>query len=167
MLKRILVFFACVLPLTAFAQDLKIGYYNRVEFVQNMPEFIAANNKLKQMDQDYGKELNLIKEEYTKKYKEYIAGKDTMPEAIRLRRESEIQDLEGRYQAFVEDSGTSMKTKESELINPILKKLDATIKEIGKENGFILIFDTTVLAYFSLEKCTDVTNLLRTKLGIK
>jgi outer membrane protein len=170
MIKKILVLLACVLPLTVFAQDLKVGYYNRVNLIQSMPEYTEATKKLDQLSQDYEKEVLLIQEEYNKKGSEYIAGRDTMPEAIRLRRESEIQDLQSRLQSFVEDSRTNLSKQQQDLLNPITRKVDVAVQAVGKENTFLLIFDTSAkadLSYFSVDKCVDVTNLLRTKLGMK
>lgn len=170
MIKKILVLLACVLPLTVLAQDIKVGYYNRVNLIQSMPEYTEATKKLDQLSLDYEKEVVLIQEEYNKKGSEYIAGRDTMPEAIRLRREAEIQDLQTRLQSFVDDSRNNLSKQQQDLLNPITRKVDVAVQAIGKENSFLLIFDTSAkadLSYFSVDKCVDVTNLLRTKLGMK
>lgn len=170
MIKKILFFLACVLPLTVFAQDIKVGYYNRVAIIQSMPEYTAADKKLNQISMDYQKEVATMNEELNKKYSEYVAGKDTMPEAIRLRREGEIQDLQGRLESFARDSGTRLDEQKAALFSPIIKKMDTTVQAVGKDNNFLLIFDTSAkadLSYFSVDKCVDVTNMIRTKLGLK
>lgn len=170
MIKKIVVLLACVFPLTVLAQDIKVGYYNRVTVIQSMPEYTEATKKLDLLSQDYEKEIVLIQEEYNKKGSEYIAGRDTMPEAIRLRREAEIQDLQTRLQSFVEDSRTNLSKQQQDLFNPITKKVDATVQTVGKDNNFLLIFDTSAkadLSYFSADKCVDVTTLIRAKLGLK
>lgn len=170
MIKKILVLIACVLPLTVFAQDIKVGYYNRVNLIQSMPEYTEATKKIDMLSQDYEKEVVLIQEEYNKKGAEYIAGRDTMPEAIRLRREAEIQDLDNRLRSFVEDSRNNLSKQQQDLITPITRKVDVAIQAVGKDNNFLLIFDTSAkadLSYFSVDKCLDVTNLLRSKLGMK
>ncbi len=170
MIKKILFLLACVLPLTVLAQDIKVGYYNRVNLIQSMPEYTEATKKIDQLTMDYEKEISLIQEEYNKKGSEYIAGRDTMPEAIRMRREAEIQDLQVRLQSFVEDSGNNLKKQQQDLINPITRKVEVAVQAVGKENNFLLIFDTSAkadLSYFSIDKCVDVTNMLRTKLGMK
>jgi outer membrane protein len=170
MTKRILLALVCFLPLSLFAQDIKIGFYNKAEIFQSMPETIEATKKIDQVVQAYEKELSLINEEYQKKGSDYMAGRDTMPEAIRLRREAEVTDLQQRLQSFYQDSQDNIKKQQQDLITPIYKKLDAAIKSIGQENGYLLIFDTSVtasLSYWSVDKCTDVTNLIRAKLGLK
>lgn len=170
MIKKVLVLIACVLPLTVIAQDIKVGYYNRIAIIQSMPEYTEATKKLDQLSKDYEKEISLIQDEYQKKGSEYIAGRDTMPEAIRLRRESEIQDLQNRLNSFVEDSRTNLNKQQQDLLTPITKKMDTTVQTVGKDNNFLLIFDSSTkadLSYFSADKCVDVTNLIRAKLGMK
>lgn len=170
MLKRILFTLVCILPLSLMAQDMKVGYFNRVSIIQSMPEYTEATKKLDQLSQEYEKEILLIQEEYNKKGSEYISGRDTLPEAIRIRRESEIQDLQVRLQSFVEDSRENLSKQQQDLLNPITRKMDVAVQAVGKENNFLLIFDTSAkadLSYFSVDKCVDVTNLLRAKLGLK
>jgi outer membrane protein len=170
MIKKILFLLACVLPLTVLAQDIKVGYYNRVNLIQSMPEYTEATKKIDQLAMDYEKEISLIQEEYNKKGSEYIAGRDTMPEAIRLRREAEIQDLDNRLRSFVEDSRNNLSKQQQDLITPITRKVEVAVQAVGKDNNFLLIFDTSAkadLSYFSVDKCLDVTNLLRSKLGMK
>jgi outer membrane protein len=170
MTKKIVALLVCVLPFSVFAQQLKIGYYNRSEIFQSMPETVEATKKLDQVSSTYEKELLRIQEEYQKKGSDYIAGRDTMPEAIRLRRETEIQDLQQRLQSFYQDSQDDIKKQQQSLIVPINTKLDTAIKSVGSENGFTLIFDVSInagLSYWSTDQCIDVTNLIRAKLGLK
>lgn len=170
MIKKFVFALVALLPLAALAQDIKIGYYNRAEIFQSMPETVEATKKLDKIALDYESELVRLNEEYQKKGSEYIAGRDTLPEAIRLRRETELQDLQQRIQAFYQDSQENIKKQQQDLVSPINTKLEGVIKSVGTENGFWLIFDTSVkadLSYFSIEKCVDVTNLIRAKLGLK
>lgn len=171
MIKRFTFALLALLPImAAFAQDIKIGYYNRAEVFQSMPETMEATKKLDKVAMDYESELMRLNEEYQKKGSEYIAGRDTLPEAIRLRRETELQDLQQRIQAFYQDSQENLKKQQQDLITPINNKLESAIKSVGNDNGFWMIFDVSMkadLSFISNEKCVDVTNLIRAKLGIK
>lgn len=171
MIKKLAFALVALLPLTgALAQDIKIGYYNRAEVFQSMPETVEATKKLDKIAMDYEGELVRLNEEYQKKGSEYIAGRDTLPEAIRLRRETELQDLQQRIQAFYQDTQENIKKQQQELIAPINAKLEGAIKSVGNDNGFWLIFDVSLkadLSFYSIEKCVDVTNLVRAKLGLK
>lgn len=170
MTKRLLIALALLLPLTSFAQDLKFGYFNRAEIFQSMPETVAATKKLDELSKNYEKELMTMQEDYQKKGSDFLAAKDSLPEAIRVRRMTEVQDLEQRLQAFYQDSQNEIKKAQQELIIPINTKLMNAVKTVGQDQGFIYIFDTSAnagLMYWSVDKCVDVTNLVRAKLNLK
>lgn len=170
MTKKLFIALLCFLPLSLFAQDLKFGYFDRSQIFQSMPETVAAFKKLDELGKNYETEIAKIQEEYQKKGSEFVAARDTLPEAIRTRRMTEIQDIEQRLQSFYQDSQKDMQKQQQDLIVPINKKLADAVKAVGQENGFVYIFDTSAnsgLMYWSAEKCTDVTNLIRTKLNLK
>jgi len=170
MTKKLFIAIALILPLTTFAQDLKFGYFNRAEIFQSMPETVAATKKLDEISKNYESELARMNEEYQKKGSDFIAAKDTLPEAIKTRRMTEIQDIEQRLQAFYQDSQNEIKKNQQDLIIPINAKLMNAVKTVGQDQGFIYIFDTSAnagLMYWSVDKCVDVTNLIRAKLNLK
>lgn len=170
MTKKLFIAIALILPLTAFAQDLKFGYFNRAEIFQSMPETVAATKKLDEISKNYESELARMNEEYQKKGSDFIAAKDTLPEAIKTRRMTEIQDIEQRLQAFYQDSQNEIKKNQQDLIIPINTKLMNAVKAVGQDQGFIYIFDTSAnagLMYWSVDKCVDVTNAIRAKLNLK
>lgn len=170
MTKKLFIALALLLPLTAFAQDLKFGFFNRAEIFQSMPETVAATKKIDEIAKNYEKELMNMQEEYQKKGSEFVAAKDSLPEAIKVRRMTEIQDLEQRLQSFYQDSQNEIKKTQQDLIVPINAKLMAAVKAVGQDQGFIYIFDTSAnagLMYWSVDKCVDVTNSIRAKLNLK
>lgn len=170
MTKKLLFALALLLPLTAFAQDLKFGYFNRGEIFQSMPETVAATKKIDEIAKNYETELMKMQEEYQKKGSDFVAAKDSLPEAIKVRRMTEIQDLEQRLQAFYQDSQNEIKKTQQDLIIPINAKLSNAVKAVGQDQGFIYIFDISAnsgLMYWSVDKCIDVTNAVRAKLNLK
>lgn len=170
MTKKLFLTLALILPLTAFAQDLKFGYFNRAEIFQSMPETVAATKKIDEVAKVYEADLMKMQEEYQKKGSDFVAAKDSLPEAIKIRRMTEIQDLEQRLQSFYQDSQTEIKKTQQDLIVPINAKLMAAVKAVGQEQGFVYIFDISAnagLMYWSVDKCVDVTNSIRAKLNLK
>lgn len=170
MTKKLFFALALLLPLTTFAQELKFGYFNRAEIFQSMPETVAATKKIDEIAKNYETELVKMQEEYQKKGSDFVAAKDSLPEAIKVRRMTEIQDLEQRLQSFYQDSQAEIKKTQQDLIVPINAKLMAAVKAVGQDQGFVYIFDTSAnagLMYWSVDKCVDVTNSIRAKLNLK
>jgi outer membrane protein len=170
MKKKIILALACLLPLTIMAQDLKFGYFNRAEILQSMPETQAANKKIDELAKTYDKELKTIQDDYQKKGSDFVASRDSLPEAIKTRRMAEIQELEERLQTYYQEAQKEIQKAQQDLYTPISTKLSTAVKAIGSEQGFIYIFDVSVssgLMYWSTDKCVDVTNSIRTKLNLK
>lgn len=170
MTKKLLIAIACLLPLSLFAQELKFGYVNRAEIFQSMPETTEATKKIDELAKNYETELDKMNGEYQKKGSDFMATRDSLPESIKVRRMSEIQDLEKRLQAFYQDSQKDIQKQQQDLIIPINDKLTNAVKTVGRDNGFVYIFDISSnagLMYWSLDKCVDVTNMVRTKLNLK
>lgn len=170
MTKKILISLICLFPLLLNAQDLKFGYFNRAEIFQSMPETAEATKKLDALAKIYETDLLKMQEEYQKKGSDFVASRDSLPESIKVRRMTEIQDLEQRLQTFYQDSQKDIQKQQQDLIIPINDKLSKAVKAVGSENGFVYIFDISAnagLMYWSLDKCIDVTNLVRSKLNLK
>ena len=170
MTKKLLITLACLLPLSLFAQELKFGYVNRAEIFQSMPETTEATKKIDELAKNYETELSKMQGEYQKKGSDFVATRDSLPESIKTRRMTEIQDLEQRLQSFYQDSQKDIQKQQQELVVPINDKLTNAVKAVGQENAFVYIFDISSnagLMYWSVDKCVDVTNIVRAKLNLK
>ena len=57
--------------------------------------------------------------------------------------------------------------KREDLLRPILDKVDAAVKAVGKENGYGMIFDTSLFNFIlSADESEDVMPMVKKKLGI-
>lgn len=170
MTKKLFIAVACIFPLSLFAQELKFGYVKRAEIFQTMPETMAATKKIDDLAKNYEAELTKMQEEYQKKGSDFVAARDTLPESIKVRRMTEIQDLEQRLQSFYQDSQKDIQKQQQDLIVPINEKLSNAVKAVGQEGGYVYIFDVSAnagLVYWSLDKCVDVTPMVKAKLNLK
>ncbi|PLX06722.1 MAG: hypothetical protein C0596_13500 [Marinilabiliales bacterium] len=111
-------------------------------------------------------QLVALNEELEKKYNDYMENEATLSPSIKQMKEEELMNLQQRIQAFQVSAQEDMQAKEMELLQPIYTKIQDAIKEVGEENGFMYIFDVSTLLYHSAES-TDVTTLVKTKLGIQ
>ena len=84
-------------------------------------------------------------------------------------KEQELFDINKRLQEFQQNASQDFQNKQLELFQPIYQKVDKAIKEVGKENGFLYVFDVAKgsLVYFDETKSTNIMPLAKTKLGLK
>ncbi|NLX72408.1 MAG: OmpH family outer membrane protein [Bacteroidales bacterium] len=160
---------ACLLLLSSMltAQDLKFGHINMQELIMELPAKLEADTKLQAEAQILQDRMKVMSEEHEKKFRDYIAQRETMPELIRTTMEKEIQDIEQRLQNYQTMAQQTLQKKEQELYQPILEKVQQAVDNVGQEQGFIYIFDLSsqVVLYHS-DKSVDCGPLVKAKLGL-
>ena len=70
---------------------------------------------------------------------------------------------------MAQDAQRDLEKSWMEMLQPIAKKIDDAIKAVGQEGGYVYIFDlsSTQIPYVSETLSTDVTSIVKSKLGIK
>jgi len=151
------------------AQNLKFGHINRTEVIQALPEFDSATVTLEKLRTQFVNELELLQVEFNNKYDTYLKEMKNYTDLVRQTKEQELADFQTRMQNFQNNASTQLQEQQVELFTPITQKADKAINDVGKENGFIYIFDTSggQVAYFDESKSINVLPLAKTKLGLK
>jgi len=147
--------------------DLKFGHVNSNELLSLMPERATATTDLQAYGQMLQKEMEAMQTEYQTKVNAYVEKQATYSDLVKKSKETEIQEMQRRIQDFQATAQQDFQQKETELMQPIIDKAQAAIEKVGKENGFIYIFDLSngSVAYFSAQS-TDILPLVKKELGI-
>lgn len=164
-MKKLIIFLLMMLPLGAFAQESKIAIVNTQEVIQAMPEFATMQKQMADMETKYKNEMQVMQDEYTKKYSDFVAQQDSLTENIKMRRMQELQDMEQRTQNFIQISQQDFQKKQGELFAPIQDKLKKAIKDVGDEKGYVYILDPQIVLYQG-NAAVDATPFVKAKLGI-
>ncbi|NPA35588.1 MAG: OmpH family outer membrane protein [Chlorobi bacterium] len=152
----------------ATAQELKFGHINIQQLVAELPEKQAADAQLHAEAQKLQDQLKVMSEDLDKKYADYLAQRDSLPDLIRATKEKEIQDLDTRIKQYNQMAQQTLAQKEQQLLQPIIQKVQKAITEVGQEQGLIYIFDISsqVVVYHS-DKSIDCAPLVKAKLGVQ
>lgn len=167
-MKKIIIALMMLLPLGVFAQDIKFGHINKQAVLELLPETDKAQRELEDMMLKYRMQIKSLEEEMTKKQQEYQEQADSMDVTIRKYKEMELQRLYQSYEEFGKSAQETLAKKQQELMAPLEEKINKAIEKVGKENGFLYIFDVTtpgVFAYMS-DKSIDVLPLVKKALGL-
>jgi len=151
------------------SQNLKFGHINSDELIQAMPEFDSATVKLEKFRKELVNALELMTVELNNKNDAYTKEAKNLTDIVKQTKEQELIDLNKRIQEFQQNAQEQLQNKQVELFQPIYTKVDKAIKDVGKENGFLYVFDVAkgALLYFDETKSTNILALAKTKLGIK
>jgi len=161
--------FIFLITFTGQAQSFKFGHINSDELIQALPEFDSATKKLEAFRQELINNIELMTVEFNNKNDAYTKESKNLTELVRGTKEQELIDLNRRIQDFQTKASEDLQNKQVELFQPIYAKVDKAIKDVGKENGFMYVFDVAKgsLLYFDETKSTNVMALAKAKLGLK
>ncbi|HEX2934052.1 MAG TPA: OmpH family outer membrane protein [Bacteroidales bacterium] len=161
-----------IFPTVGFAQQkaLKFGHINKQEIIVLMPERDSAFVKLQKYGQDLNDQLEAMNVELNKKIED-VSKKEkegALSDLVKKTKYEEITQMQTRIQEFQQNASTEYNQKQAELLQPIVEKLDKAIGEIGKEGGFMYIFDisSNTIPYISADS-QNITAQVKAKLGIK
>lgn len=157
------IFFSCM-ALTTQAQ--KFGYLNSASILQDMPQVKQADATLEALQKQLQKKGQTMVEELQKAYTE-AQQKIERGELSPKQQEEEAKKLETKQadiQKYEQEMMKQVQDKRNELMKPILDNINKAIQDVAKENGYTYVFDEGVLLY--KDPAGDVTNLVRTKLGM-
>jgi outer membrane protein len=151
----------------AMAQNVKFAHINSDELIQAMPEFDSARVQLENFQKELVNALELMQVEMNNKSDTYQKESKTYTDIVRQTKEQELIDMNRRIQDFQNSAQSQLQEKQAALFQPIYAKVDKAIKDVGKENGYIYVFDVKGLLYFDETKSTNILGPVKTKLGLK
>lgn len=168
MIKKLILAVLVALPFSAFAQ--KFGVVDLDNVFQAMPETATAQTQLTDASKKYEDEFQKLREEVDKLFAEYqnLQKDPATPDAIKERRLNELQERDQKVQQFRNTATQDLARLQEQLMLPIQQKLGEAVKAVGQEGNFTFIFpnEQGFLLYTGTD-VTDVTALVKTKLGIK
>lgn len=166
MLKKIALLLLLVAPMSMFAQ--KFAHFRSMDIIPVMPEYTKAQNDILTMQKQYEDEIKRASDEFNKKYAEYQQEQKTLPQNIQERRQKELQELQEKGMQFQQDAQQQLQKAYSDMMEPLYKKLEDAVKAIGATGGYTYVFDLnrTDIPYVNEAQSKDVTNDIKTKLGI-
>ena len=133
-----------------------------------MPEYAKAQTDIQALSKQYEDEIKRSAEEFNKKYAEYQQEQQNLPQNIQERRQKELQEMMEKGNQFQQEAQQQLDKSYREMMEPIYKKLEDAVKAIGAAGGYTYVFDLnrTDIPYIDENASKDVTNDIKTKLGI-
>lgn len=145
-----------------------IAFVNTVDIINSLPDKVSATNRLNTLNENYMQELQIMQNEYNKKYSDFITYQENLAESIKLRRMQELTDLETQIQNFTKLAQKDIEEHEQILLEPIKEKVNNAINAVGIEHNFTVIYDLDDSGIvFVSPNAIDANPLVKSKLGVK
>lgn len=166
-MNRILSIIICAfISLATYAQQPMIGYFSYDAAIKAMPEYAAVQKTIADLRVQYDNEIKSAQKEFTDKYELFLEQQSRMATAIREKRQSELQLLMERNEAFSAETKELLKKAEADAMQPLYAKLSDLLKELGETNGYFIILNTdnNACPYINSAVATDINALVAEKL---
>lgn len=144
----------------------KLAHLNVQEIMTIMPE----RKGLEEQVQTFAKELEntygLMTAEYQSKLGEFQQLPAGSPQSVKDTKVQDLQQLEQRIKEFEVKAQQDLQTKEQELLQPVIDKVQAAIKKVSEENGYTYVFDASVGILLHMGG-DDLAPKIKEELGLK
>ncbi|MDR2836520.1 MAG: OmpH family outer membrane protein [Bacteroidales bacterium] len=134
-----------MLAFSAFIFAQRFAYVDTEYILNNVPTYETAKTQLDEFSKNWKDEIDVMKNNIDKMYKDYQSERVLLTEELRLKREEEIMNKEKimreLQQKYFGKDGMLFKKRE-ELIKPLQDNIYNAIKEIAQEGNLDVIYDT-------------------------
>jgi len=149
--------------------SVKIGYADVDYIFSQLPESKAIEAELKSTQAQLKNQIDAKYQDFQKKLADYNANLNTMLDAVRQNTERELQQMQQNIEKLQADAQTTIQTKQTQLMDPVYKKVGKGIEDVAKENGFTFVLNQQIggldVILYGDEKM-DISDMVLKKLGV-
>ena len=153
------------LPGTVDAADSKIGFVDQRKAVFSSKEGKEAEKRFSEIVEERSGRFRPLRDDLQRLQEEYEKQKYVLSEEALQERRIDImrrqRDLERDSKELEED----LQIEQVKLLQPIQKRIQDVIAEIGREQGLTLIVDKSMAGLLYIDDSLNVTELLIQKLN--
>ncbi len=163
--RRVFVTILCLIaaaearPLAA--QEIKLGYLNAEKVIQAYSGYKDAEAQFEKQRESWNQEIDARSRELKAMEEDFKAQElmlsDEKKRAKLADLEKRRRDLEQYYQQIFGPSGEAAR-KQEELLAPIYEKVNTVIRELGEQEKFTMIFDSSSLGIAWAAEGLDLTD---------
>jgi outer membrane protein len=147
----------------------KIGYADVDYIFSQLPEAKQIDTELKSTQAQLKNQIDTKYQEFQKKLADYQANLNTMLEAVRANTERELTQMQQNIEKLQSDAQTTIQAKQTQLMEPVYKKVGKGIEDVAKENSFTFILNQQIGGLDVIlygDENMDISDLVLKKLGV-
>ena len=168
-MKKTIIFVLGFFLVLSMCTAQKVGHLNLGNILAEMPEAGRADSTLILYQKQESMKGDTIAKLFEKEYKVFVDAYNagTLSPSQTQKRQEELQKQQRIIQAYAKDVEQKVEVLRQQLLQPILAKLDAAIKEVGKVGKYDAILDVSSGFMLYAQESEDIAPLVREKLGLK
>jgi outer membrane protein len=166
-MKRIILSALVVLFTVASIAQTKVGTVDADFILSKMPELSQANEELKNYNLDLEKQLKTKIDSYEATLKTAQEAFESMTDEQKQTKQEELSKMEGEIKQFQANGTQLVQLKQSEVVQPLYKKIGEEVAKYAKAQGFTQILtvgNNNNFAYY--DPSFDITIAVLSQMGI-
>jgi outer membrane protein len=160
---------AMLLLFVNMATAQKFGYVNSAAILNEMPEMKQMKSALEAfqtiLKKDGEAKVAAYQQEEQSAVQKKQRGEMTPKEEEEVMKK--LQKMQEELYAYSQEVDEKMAKKQEDEMKPILTKVNEAIQAVAKEGQFQFVFDAQSGVILYADESTDVTGLVKAKLGIQ
>ncbi len=145
---------AAAVPVSAQA---KIAYLDSRRILQEAPGAQQARTAIEQEMRAFQQRLQTLQDSLQKVIQDYQQRSLTLSPDARRTEEQKIAAKQRELQAQADQLELDANRKQTELMQPVMDRVEKAIEDIRKEGGYAIIFDAASAAMVSADSALDLT----------
>ncbi|MCK4775882.1 MAG: OmpH family outer membrane protein [Candidatus Krumholzibacteria bacterium] len=163
----LVVFIVPITSISLLAQDGKIGYIDSIKIFAEYQETQDAERVYRQEVDQWTAQKQRMEQDIVKLRDELQAQSLMLSEEKKKEKKLELDRKMAEYQQFMDetfgDEGLAAR-RNKELTQPIVEKINLILEDLGKEQGYSIIFDVANANIVYANKALDLTDVVLGKL---
>jgi outer membrane protein len=168
-MKNLITLVLCLVVLTKSAHAQKFGYLNSAEVLSKVPEIAVADSLLKLYQDSLVASGKVLVDAFQKHVADYQAEtqKGNLAPIAAQKKEEELGKEQESLKTFENVIKQKLVARRDLLYQPILSRIDAIVKKIGKDNKYTMIFDSSQPGYLFLSDSENLGPVIMKELGLE
>lgn len=122
--------------------QLQFGYLSYFAVMQQSSAYAAAQEKIKELRQNYQKEMDRSRDEFNIKYESFLDEQASLDPPIRRKRQVELEDVLEANKSFRKEAQRLLQQAEDEALRPVKSNLNAVIASVARELNLAFVINT-------------------------
>lgn len=154
--------------ISLLAQEVKIGYIDSIKIFAEYRETQEAERLYRLEVDQWTAQKQRMEQEIVKLRDELQAQSLMLSEEKKAEKKLELDRKLAEYEQFMEetfgDDGLAAR-RNKELTQPIVEKINRILEDLGKAQGYTIVFDVANANIVYADKTLDLTDVVLTKLN--
>lgn len=164
LLKQLFTAALFMVSTASFAQS-KVAHIEVQKLISEMPEVIAAQKEIAELEKTYSTDLENSVKEYQAKAQTYAADAENKSEIINQKRRTELEGIQQSLEQFRQQAAQDLQKKQVEMMRPLYEKARTAIEKVASAQGFDYVLDSSAGGSVIMSKGTDLMADVKTELG--